>query len=118
MCFDVLPKMRIIAIIAVIGLLPVSGCKSSSDEANHPDEVFPLYEDRVFQQDGVFSESKIDIALINQLEPWNEELLLRLFEPIAGRKIVYTYKSKYRIPEAPYFITFSAPQNLIWASKI
>ena len=91
--------MRIIAIIAVIGLLPVSGCKSSSDEANHPDEVFPLYEDRVFQQDGVFSESKIDIALINQLEPWNEELLLRLFEPIAGKKIVYTYKSKYRIPE-------------------
>ncbi|QQL44418.1 hypothetical protein [Sulfuriroseicoccus oceanibius] len=91
--------MRIIAILAVIGLLSVSGCKNSSDEVNHPDEAWPLYEDRVFQQEGVFSESKINIALIEQLEPWNEELLLRLFEPVAGTKIVYTYKSTYRIPE-------------------
>jgi len=91
--------MRITAIMVVIGLLPLYGCNKSSEETNHPKEVPPLYEDRVFQQDGMFIDSKINISLIEKLEPWNEELLLELFEPIAGTNTVYTYKSKYRIPE-------------------
>ncbi len=91
--------MRIIAIIAAIGILPVSGCKNSNDKANHPEEVPPLYEDRVFVQDGIFGQSKINISMIEQLKPWDKGLLMSLFEPIAGTSTVYTYKSTYRIPE-------------------
>lgn len=97
--FNVLLKMRLIALTLIIGLLPVTGCKQTGDRANYSEAVLPLYEDRVFEQDKVSVDSRIDISSIDKLEPWNKDLLLKLFAAEAGTNTVYTYKSTYRILE-------------------
>ena len=91
--------MRNIALMLIIGFYPICGCNQPSDVANQRSDMPPIYVDRVYEQDEVYLNSKIDVSLIKELDPWDKDILLRLFVPSAGTNMVYTYKSKYHIPQ-------------------
>jgi hypothetical protein len=90
--------MHNLMLILIIGFLPMTSCKHSGNESKHSAEGFPLYENRAFELNEKSQNAKIDFSLIENLGPWDQDLLLRLFVPIAGENTVYSYKSEYCIP--------------------
>jgi hypothetical protein len=91
--------MHNIILILTIAFLPIISCNQSSDEVTHSTETLPLYKDRTFELDKKHIDSKIDVSDIKNLKAWDRDLLLRLFVPAAGVNTVYTFKSKYKIPQ-------------------
>jgi hypothetical protein len=102
-------KMCNLLLAPICGIFLLTSCKKTGNEVeeseaetvvvNSSNVVFPLYEERVFELEKKYTNSTINNSLIENLKPWDQELLLKLFIPLVGANTVYTYKTKYSIPK-------------------